>query len=82
MKRVKHTGKLLEKDTTMSKNRYVIVKDPNCKDINDIRDSYSGLWNYLKLERISRRDDNGANCTKGYMLRTKKRIYKLEPSGS
>ncbi len=76
MKRVKHTGKLLEKDTTMSKNRYVIVKDPNCKDINDIRDSYSGLWNYLKLNKIQRRDN------RGYMLWTKKHVYKLEPRGS
>jgi len=82
MKRVKHTGELSRKDIIMSKNRYIKVKDPHCKNADDIRDSYSGLWKYLKLERISRRDDNESNYTRGYMLWTKKHVYKIEPIGS
>ena len=76
MKRVKHTGELSRKDIIMSKNRYIKVKDPHCKNADDIRDSYSGLWKYLKLNKIQRRDN------RGYMLWTEKHVYKLEPRGS
>ena len=76
MKRVKHTGELSRKDIIMSKNRYIKVKDPHCENVNDIRDSYSGLWKYLKLNKIQRRDN------RGYMLWTEKHVYILEPRGS
>ena len=66
----------------MKKSRFIKIKDPYCKTADDIRDNYSGLWRYLKLERVSRRDDNGTNYTRGYMLWTKKNVFKVEPRGS
>jgi hypothetical protein len=58
----------------MKKPRYIRVKDLSCNNADDIYNNYSGLWRYLKVDRVQRRDN------RGYMLWTQKHVYKLEPS--
>ena len=58
----------------MKKHRYIKVKDPSCKNVNDMYANYSGLWNFLKLNKVQRRGD------RGYMLWTNEHVYRLEVS--
>jgi hypothetical protein len=55
-------------------SRYIKVKDTSCNNSTDIYNNYSGLWRYLKVDRIKRQGN------KGYMLWTKTHKYRVEPS--